>query len=121
MADVPVISLQKVHKQFPGVYALRDVDFDLHAGEVHALVGENGAGKSTLIKILSGVYDYQQGTLIIDVVDPETQRIAWRGWAVGPNRDGYYDEERVLSAVQAILGKFPPEVASSSAAAGSED
>lgn len=66
MADVPVISLQKVHKQFPGVYALRDVDFDLCAGEVHALVGENGAGKSTLIKILSGVYDYQQGTYLID-------------------------------------------------------
>jgi ABC-type sugar transport system ATPase subunit len=66
MADVPVISLQKVHKQFPGVYALKDVDFDLRAGEVHALVGENGAGKSTLIKILSGVYDYQQGTYLID-------------------------------------------------------
>ncbi|MBT4500892.1 MAG: ATP-binding cassette domain-containing protein, partial [Gemmatimonadetes bacterium] len=74
MADVPVISLQKMHKQFPGVYALRDVDFDLHAGEVHALVGENGAGKSTLIKILSGVYDYQQGTYLIDGEEAEIGR-----------------------------------------------
>lgn len=66
-------------------------------------------------------YDYQQGTLVLDMVDPETKRIAWRGWAVGPSRDGYYDEERVRKAVRAILGQFPPEVASASAIAGSVD
>ena len=63
-------------------------------------------------------YDYAEGTLIIDVVDPKTQRIAWRGWVVGPNRDGYYDEERVAETVHAILSKFPPGGASTSAAAG---
>ena len=66
-------------------------------------------------------YDYQQGTLLIDVVDPKTQRIAWRGWAVGPNRDGYYDEERVSKAVQAILGRFPPGGAKPSAALKGKD
>src|SRR3954465_5038055 len=43
-------------KKFPGVIALRDVGFDLRAGEVHALCGENGAGKSTLTKLLSGIH-----------------------------------------------------------------
>lgn len=56
-------------------------------------------------------FDYQEGTLIIDLVDPETQRIAWRGWAVGNNREGYYDEERVVKVVDAILSQFPPESA----------
>ena len=55
-----------VHKRFPGVYALRDVNFDLREGEVHALLGENGAGKSTLIKILGGIYTIDEGEIFID-------------------------------------------------------
>ncbi len=57
----PLLSLEDIHKRFPGVYALKGVNFAVQPGEVHALVGENGAGKSTLIKIAAGVYLRDQG------------------------------------------------------------
>jgi rhamnose transport system ATP-binding protein len=50
-----------IHKSFPGVRALHDVDFELRVGEVHGLVGENGAGKSTLVKTITGAYDADAG------------------------------------------------------------
>jgi hypothetical protein len=53
-------------------------------------------------------YDYQEGTLIIDFIDGRTGRLAWRGWAVGPNREGYYSAERVDLSVSKILAEFPP-------------
>jgi ribose transport system ATP-binding protein len=58
-----VLQIDRVSKHFPGVQALREVDFDLRAGEVHALVGENGAGKSTLIKVATGVYHADSGVV----------------------------------------------------------
>ena len=61
-----VLSLEHVSKSFPGVKALDDVRFDVRAGEVHALLGENGAGKSTLIKIVSGLYPPDAGTMRLD-------------------------------------------------------
>ena len=58
-----VLTLSKVSKSFAGVSVLRDVDFDVRAGEVHALMGENGAGKSTLIKVIAGVHAPDSGTI----------------------------------------------------------
>ena len=59
----PVLSLRGISKNFGAVSALTDIDLDVHAGEVVALVGDNGAGKSTLIKILAGVHQPSSGTM----------------------------------------------------------
>jgi ABC-type sugar transport system ATPase subunit len=58
-----LVEIRGLYKSFSGVYVLTDVDFDLREGEVHALVGENGAGKSTFIKILSGAYERDRGSV----------------------------------------------------------
>jgi ABC-type sugar transport system ATPase subunit len=63
--SAPLLSADRVGKLFGHVRALRDVSFDLRAGEVLAVLGDNGAGKSTLIKILSGVYDLTEGRLSV--------------------------------------------------------
>jgi len=62
-ADVPVLSLENVSKTFAGTQALRNVDLDIRAGEVHALVGQNGSGKSTLIKLLAGYHSPDPGSV----------------------------------------------------------
>ncbi len=61
-----ILSIKDVCKSFPGVKALDQVSFDVRRGTVHGIVGENGAGKSTLMKILSGVYQKDSGTIIFD-------------------------------------------------------
>lgn len=65
MKDRAVLEMKNIHKSFPGVRALRAVDFTLCEGEIHALMGENGAGKSTLIKVLTGVYEKDEGQIFI--------------------------------------------------------
>ncbi|HCO7389335.1 TPA: sugar ABC transporter ATP-binding protein [Escherichia coli] len=60
------LQMKHITKRFPGVLALNDVQFSLRWGEVHALLGENGAGKSTLMKILSGVYQPDEGEIIFE-------------------------------------------------------
>ena len=62
----PLLQLTKVSKSFGGIVALKDVDFTLHSGEIHGLVGENGAGKSTTMKIIAGVYSDYEGEMRVD-------------------------------------------------------
>ena len=66
-----LVEMDGISKDFPGVHALKECRFDLHRGEVHALVGENGAGKSTLMKILAGVYRRDAGRIRLNGVDVE--------------------------------------------------
>ena len=60
------VEMRNISKRFPGVLANSNVSFDVHAGEVHALLGENGAGKSTLMRQLYGLYQPDEGEIIID-------------------------------------------------------
>ena len=69
MKENSVLEMRNIHKSFPGVRALQAVDFTLCEGEIHALMGENGAGKSTLIKVLTGVYEKDEGEIYLKGLD----------------------------------------------------
>ena len=62
----PLLALDGIVKTFPGVRALGGVSFDLRPGEVHAVCGENGAGKSTLMKVIGGLYQADEGRILLD-------------------------------------------------------
>jgi simple sugar transport system ATP-binding protein len=77
--DLPLISMRDISKHFGGVTALAEVNFDIHPGEVVGLVGDNGAGKSTLMKILSGVYQADEGEILfqgrpVELEDPTSAK-----------------------------------------------
>ena len=78
METEPLLRTEGISKSFPGVQALDNVDFEVYPGEILGFVGENGAGKSTLVKVLSGVYHKNQGTIWLDgkVVEPRTPQEA---------------------------------------------
>ena len=64
--DTPCLRLAGISKSFPGVRALHNVNLSLYPGQVTALIGENGAGKSTLVKILTGIYQPDEGSIALD-------------------------------------------------------
>lgn len=76
--NTPLLKTIGLTKTFPSTVALSDVDFTLYAGDVHALVGENGAGKSTLIKLITGVYSKDSGTILLEgkEINPPSPRHA---------------------------------------------
>jgi len=71
-----LVKMEGIEKHFAGVHALKECEFELRSGEVHALVGENGAGKSTMMKVLTGVYQKDEGRISYqgkDVHIPDTR------------------------------------------------
>lgn len=66
-----ILTMKDIDKSFPGVHALDHVNFEVKRGEVHALMGENGAGKSTLMKVLTGIYTKDSGTITFEGKDIE--------------------------------------------------
>lgn len=71
-----ILTMKGIDKSFPGVHALKGVDLEVKAGEVHALMGENGAGKSTLMKVLTGIYAKDSGTVTFEGKKVEFQNPA---------------------------------------------
>lgn len=132
----PLLSARAITKKFPGVIALRDVSFDLEAGEIHALCGENGAGKSTLIKLLSGIHPHgsYEGELLVgeetarfrSVADAEHAGIAviYQELALvdemtvaeniflgaEPRKMGFIDWPRIHREARAVLDRFKLEI-----------
>jgi len=65
-ATAPILSLRNINKSFAAVHVLHDVDFDIYAGQVTALVGDNGAGKSTLVKCIAGIHGMDSGEYVFE-------------------------------------------------------
>jgi ribose transport system ATP-binding protein len=103
-----LIAVKNLSKSFPGVKALQDVQFDLQAGEVHALMGENGAGKSTLMKILAGVYTRDAGEVLLDGKPVEiTSPAHAQSLAIGIIHQELYLMSHLTAAQNIFLGREP--------------
>jgi ribose transport system ATP-binding protein len=104
----PILEMQKITKRFPGVTALDAVDFAIFPSEVVALAGENGAGKSTLMKILGGVYQPDEGKIIINGKETAINSVA----DAGKNGIGFVHQElnvldNLTVAENVFLGREP--------------
>ena len=138
--DTSLLRVDGISKSFPGVRALINVDFDLAAGEVNALVGENGAGKSTLIKILSGNYSADEGVVMVggQPLDPSPRAAHRAGVATiyqehhlvpmmsvaenimlgrWPRRHGLIDRAALNARANAALARVAPQIRSDRMAA----
>src|SRR5262249_50390980 len=103
------LQLTGISKTFGGVRALRGVSFDLRAGEVHALIGENGAGKSTLIKMMTGAYQPDEGTLQVQgqsITDNDPSRARALGIAAIYQQPALFPDLTVAENI--ALGLEPP-------------
>lgn len=132
-----LIELRGIGKRFGGVTALAGVDFELRAGEIHALLGENGAGKSTLIKILGGIHRPDAGDVLVDgqvvdirevsVADRLGIRLIHQELSLAPNlsvaeniflgrepgRFGFLDRRQLFANAQALIAELGlPEIGS---------
>lgn len=109
---MPLLELRGISKSFPGVKALSNVALDLYPGEVTALVGENGAGKSTIVKVLTGIYQPDNGTISVDgklVSFPTAQHAATAGVTAIHQETVLFDELSVAENIfigHAPRGKF---------------
>ncbi len=104
----PVLSLRDISKSFPGVKALQNVRLDLFPGQVTALIGENGAGKSTIVKVLTGIYQPDGGTITIEgrpVAFPSAQAASLAGVTAIHQETVLFDELTVAENVW--LGHAP--------------
>ena len=72
-----ILTMKGIDKSFPGVHALDHVDLEIRKGEVHALMGENGAGKSTLMKVLTGIYSKDSGSITFEGKEVEFANPRW--------------------------------------------
>ena len=106
-----LLQLSNIEKSFGAVRALRGVSFDLHAGEVHALLGENGAGKSTLIKVMTGAHRADRGTMMMGgkLIDQLTPRRASElGIACIYQQPSLFPDLSVAENIGLRLGKKSP-------------
>jgi len=103
----PILTLKNISKSFSGVPVLREIDLDLYPGEVHGLVGENGAGKSTLIKIMSGAYHPDKGT------------ITYQGQAI-KNLTPHWARENGINAIYQEIDLIPSLSAAENISLGNE-